>query len=606
MEQRREGYGHRLVHSRVLAAWLTHRHLPVALVLLAVVLVVPSLWAGWVADDDSHRLRLTAPAEFAGLLPDFSNSPLELFTFADGDPEHMHRTMDLGFWPWWTLPELRAAFFRPLTALTHVLDYRCWPDHPALMHAQSLLWFAGLVGSVAMLFRRFMGLTWVAGAAALLYAIDDAHALPAGWLANRNSLLATMFGVLAIIAYDRWRRDRWRPGAVAGPLLLALSLLSKEAGVATCAYLLSHALFLDHGTWRRRVVALLPYICVVVIWRLVCVYHGYGVWGTGFYVDPGVEPSRYLVAVLERVPILLLGQWLLPPSDLYMVGSVMGAIPFYSVGAALLLVLIGMVVIPQLPWNPTTRFWAVGMMLSLLPICAAFSGDRLLGFVGLGGAALMAQFLEHTLRATHTVSLVSSGRLRRFATKTTVVLFVAVHIVLAPIALALHAGMPMGPPSLLRNVEVRVPMDRSVERQSVVVVTAPVPIFAAFLQGRRALEGLPIPAHTRVLAPYQFASVEVCRTDAQTLVIRPSLGFLAVPFDRLARNLKHPMSLGQRVELTGMTVTVTALTEDGRPAEATFRFSVPLEDNSLRWLNWKDDTFRTFTPPAVGETVVLK
>ena len=121
----------------------------------------------------------------------------------------------------------------------------------------------------------------------------------------------------------------------------------------------------------------------------------------------------------------------------------------------------------------------------------------------------------------------------------------------------------------------------------------------------RALEGLPLPAHTRVLAPYQFASIEVRRTDAQTLVIRPSLGFLAVPFDRLARNLKHPMLLGQRVELTGMTVTVTALTEDGRPAEATFRFSVPLEDDSLRWLNWEDDTFQPFTPPAVGETVVL-
>ena len=66
------------------------------------------------------------------------------------------------------------------------------------------------------------------------------------------------------------------------------------------------------------------------------------------------------------------------------------------------------------------------------------------------------------------------------------------------------------------------------------------------------------------------------------------------------------MSLGQRVELTGMTVTVTALTEDGRPAEAAFRFSVPLEDTSLRWLNWKDDMFQPFAPPAVGETVVLR
>lgn len=58
--------------------------------------------------------------------------------------------------------------------------------------------------------------------------------------------------------------------------------------------------------------------------------------------------------------------------------------------------------------------------------------------------------------------------------------------------------------------------------------------------------------------------------------------------------------------LTGMTVTVTALTTDNRPAEATFQFDVPLESPSLLWLCFRGDGFEPFTPPAVGQEVEIR
>ncbi len=119
------------------------------------------------------------------------------------------------------------------------------------------------------------------------------------------------------------------------------------------------------------------------------------------------------------------------------------------------------------------------------------------------------------------------------------------------------------------------------------------------------VSGDPIPRHTRVLAP-ALPSVEVSRADAQTLTVRPEDGYLAWKFDRLFRNDFCPMRVGQLVELTGMTVEVTALNDDGRPAEAAFHFAVPLEHPSLRWLQWKDGVLATFVPPAIGETVRLK
>ena len=106
-------------------------------------------------------------------------------------------------------------------------------------------------------------------------------------------------------------------------------------------------------------------------------------------------------------------------------------------------------------------------------------------------------------------------------------------------------------------------------------------------------------------APPSQSAVAIHRPDARTLLIRPVDGYLGLIYDRLYRNRDYPMSLGERVELTGLTIEVTALTDDGRPAEAAFRFHIPLEDPSLLWLKWEGGSFVSFTPPSVGETVEL-
>ena len=45
-------------------------------------------------------------------------TPSDLFRFAGGDVEHLRRMMDQGPYPWWTLPELKLVFWRPLSGLS--------------------------------------------------------------------------------------------------------------------------------------------------------------------------------------------------------------------------------------------------------------------------------------------------------------------------------------------------------------------------------------------------------------------------------------------------------------------------------------------------------
>jgi len=548
-------------------------------------------------DDYHHKLLMDGSDSPIRLL----DSPIDMFNFFDGDPDRTAEIMDYGSFPWWTYEGIKGAFWRPLASITHWLDYILWPDIPLLMHVQSVLWYGALVTAVAFLYRRFISIAWVAGLAALFYAIDDAHGTPVGFLANRNAVMATLFGVLTILIHDKWRRGNLRMGLVVGPALLAASLLSAEAGIATCAYLFAHAVFIDRGTLRRRFAAMVPYLAVVVIWRFLWTYLGYGVENMGAYIDPLSEPLSYIAAVKNRAPFLLLGQWALPPSDLTIMIHPKYAILLWRIALVFLVILI-VALIPLLWRQRSTRFWATGMILSVLPICATFPSDRLLLFVGIGAMGLVAQFIYNVFGKTEGQKKLILWRIPALVLAG---IFILIHLIIAPLVLPVRATYPMMPKKFSDKLILTEALDESVVNQDLVIVNPPVTFL--FLQSPLVWEcnSQPIPRHLRILTSSLFQPVKIYRADAKTLVIRPEYGYYAFVLDALFRNKQHPFSVGDRVELTGMTVEITELTGDGRTAEAAFIFSVPLEDPSLRWLQYKDGAFVPFTPPAIGQRVVL-
>lgn len=131
---------------------------------------------------------------------------------------------------------------------------------------------------------------------------------------------------------------------------------------------------------------------------------------------------------------------------------------------------------------------------------------------------------------------------------------------------------------------------------------------------RRTFLGFPQPAG-RVQTPlnqfrfldgdsaYTLALMDEGVVPWWTLVIRPEGGFLGEPFDNVVRDPSHPFRVGDQVQLTGFCVKITRVTDDGRPAEASFRFSVPLEDASLRWVRWGGITVGNSTTPSLAFAV---
>jgi hypothetical protein len=378
-------------------------------------------------------------------------------------------------------------------------------------------------------------------------------------------------------------------------------VFSKEEGIGTCAYLAAYALFVDPaGRWRGCLV-LWPYAAAVIAWATLRASWGYGVRDVGIYIDPLTDTSRFLVAAVGRLPILLLGQWGPIPAELGVVLSPAGRVCL-SWFAAAFLGLVSFAMAPLLRRDSLARFWAAGMLFAAIPVCATLPMDRLLTFVGIGAFGLLAQYWAFVFGDGVGAPSKAMWRVPALALPW---LFVAVHAVYAPIALPFRAANPLGPRWVEERLYVRTPLGSSVGDRTVVIVNAPSPVHASYLILRQELSGRPVPRHTRALAP-AIPSVTIRRLDERTLAIRPRGGYLRWALDEVFRSERRPLALGDRVMLTGMTVTITALTTDGRPAEATFQFDVPLESPSLLWLCFRGDGFEPFTPPAVGREVEIR
>jgi hypothetical protein len=567
---------------------------PWVIVGLALALASPSLFTGLCADDYIHELTMREHAGIAG----FAFRPFDLFSFANGDPARTHQLIDEGVFPWWTDPGVVLAFLRPIASATHYVDHLLWPERPLMMHVQSLLWFALLLGVVGAVYRRFMRAPWIAGLALLLYAVDDARGPTVGWIANRNALVALTLGLPALLAYDKWRRDGLRAGAWLAPLVLGVALLAGESAFLVVPYLVAYALFLDDGPLHSRLLRLAPCLAVVVVWRAVYAHLGYGSTGSGIYFDPGRDPIGFASAAVTRLPVLLLGQFALPPADLWDLYPLI--FPAGRAGvmlvAAVVLGSLAVVVLPLWRRDRNVRFWTTGCLLATLLMCTTFPHDRLLTGLGIGGMALVAEILARVAEGTHPYK----GRLASIVAA----LLVFFHLVLAPLLSPYRARAMSDVNRTLGVAYASIPSDASVTGKSVVLVNPPLDPFAGYFLMYRAVAGIRRPKHLRWFAT-GVTDLRIERVDERTLRIRPSAGFLSSTSQMMLRSLNLPARLGERIVLSDATVEVSDVGVDGRPLEILVQFGVKLEDPSLEWLMWQGHGYVPFRLPEVGETIEL-
>lgn len=622
--------------------------LPLHLAVLSTALCLPGLGTGYQADDHLHRAALTDGGGFTEL----KRTPWTLFTFMDGDVEKNRHAIAEGRLPWWTTPTIRAALFRPLTGWTHWLDVKMWPDRPVPAHIHSLLWHAAVIALATLLFQRLIPVPWVAGLAALIYAVDDARGVAAMWIANRNAVTTMAFVLLTLLLHHQWRMRGSKVAAWTAPVCFALALASSEGGVTAAGYLLAFALFLERGSassadsdgiskafstsetiaahqGRRYIKSLMPYVLVGMGWMMIYRTLGFGVWGLGAYIDPAGDPLRFLAALPTRAPLILCGLFGLPPAEIGMVVA-RYLMPLVLGWATFVVAMMVFLLWPVVRREPVARFWALGTGLAVLPVCATFPGDRLLTFAGLGGAGLLAMLMADLWRRDMQkrgpdpgVTLV--GRMRRWGRGIALAVLIYVHLLFAPISLT-QASRGIQLFGMAMETSARsLPAPGSADERLIIASTP-----SAFISVQspviRATFGLPAHARMLVLSSTVHAT-ELERIDERTILVRPDGGYLipqgTVPpgkeadqppvdlhyifgvFDHLFRAPGQPFKVGESFELQDVRASIRKLTPDGRPAEVEFIFARPLDDASFCWVRWENGAYVSLTPPRIGETIRL-
>ena len=598
-----------------LKSWLASQRAPRAIVLVAVLITLPSLGNGLAADDHFHKLTLTRDPEWRLLVEPW----YELFTFYDGDPARTMRITDIGLSPWWTNPSITLAFFRPVSAATHFLDYELWPSHPWLMHLHSILWYAALVAAAGWLYRRVLvragapSRLWVANLAALLYALDHTHGVPVGWVANRNAIVAGAFGLAALAAHDVAVRgadgqgEGRRPAVwtAASAVLFALALGGGEGALGAIGYFVAHALFLDARTWRRRIASLLPHAVIGAAWVVVYRAGNFGARGSGLYVEPFREPITFAAAIAKHGPLLAASELGAPTPDLYTFLPL--ALKVGLIAVALLFLAWSATAIARL-WrsDPVARFFVVGALLATAPSCATFPSGRLMLVAGFG---LLGRVAMTGAGVIEDAAWVPARGWSRRLPRAFAAWVCGGHLVLSPFVLQLGMIQMVVLNRIIARMGVDLPLAPDPRLKRVVFVNAPDGVFAPYVflgQNVNRDDTAPARFPARLLTMATGArTVDLRRVDDHTVVVRVEGGFYRFGTELITRDESVPMPVGSKVVLTDVTIEVLATAPDGVPTEASFRFDESVDSDAYLWEQWAGPRLVAMHPPPVGEHVTM-
>ncbi|MCX8044866.1 MAG: hypothetical protein N3B18_12175 [Desulfobacterota bacterium] len=558
-------------------------------------LTLPSLITGLAGDDYFIRAVMMRNASIPGM----PRSVLDAFPFTKGDPSVISDGIEVGMYPWWTHPRHKISFLRPLSSFTHWIDFNLFPDSPWLMHIHSMVWYSLLMYVSALLYRRFLSVSWVAALATLLYCIDYSHAIAVGSLCNRYAIIAAVFGFLTVLAHDRWRHSRRRSAGAFAIGCFILALLTGEAGVAAGAYLIAYAMFLDTGKPLMRYAVLLPYVVLGIVWRIIYTRLDFGAAHSGVYIDPTNAPLRFAMEMTQRLPVLLLGQIALPSSDLFAVLSTNQA-KYYAVFAGAVILCCAWLLWPLLQKERALCFFGIGMMLSAIPFCATLPSNRFLFFTGLGCMGIIARFLgairEKALFST------SWGKLRI----TLAVIWIGIHIVLSSLLFVPLTLLPMflQRPFTLAAETLPQPGE-AISAHRVIVVNMPSDLMLFYVPFLHTVNG-----KSRGLRLFLLSAgllrVELERVDDHTLEVCIPEGLLSGKWNQFFRDPGEPLPPNVPLRFSDVTVTVTDITPEGLPSKMRYEFSRPLEDPYFSFVRWTERGFVPFALPSPGTTVTFR
>jgi len=294
--------------------------------------------------------------------------------------------------PWWTSPDARLLFLRPLVSLSARIDYLVWGKSTFGFHLTNLIFHGLACLFLFVVGRGLLKNDWAAFLAVMIFSGHPYNILVVGWVAERASVLTMTFGLAGLAAHIRYRRggERARLWELGAWVLFVLAFLARESGcVALVSYFLYDVLvwyperagqrpaFLG---WALRLVGTYALMCVPL--GLFLVYYklaGYGVVGHYSILDEGVSAGGVLAYMLKNAAMYALAMTFFAPVT-HQMNLELCSRPLFLVPFLVLLCLLALLLVPAVRAGLHRRrlawFLAAWTFVSLLPILQLLTQNR--------------------------------------------------------------------------------------------------------------------------------------------------------------------------------------------------------------------------------------
>lgn len=579
---------------------------------LALLLSIPSLNNGLQFDDLSHRIIMLNQSEAAAKTHD--GSLFGLYSFVDGNAQRTHYLMDQGVLPWWTFPELKYTFFRPLTELSIWLDYQLWSDDFKLMHLQNSLWFMFSVLACVFYFRQIYaeqmpGKYWLILIPGLFFLLSGTHAITISWIAARNALIAMSFGLLAAGTHVRYYQNKNLVFYALTMLFLLMSMAAGEIGISSCAFIAAYGLFFSPSPFVKRCLEISPFVLLTLGWIALRSYLGFGAYGSGYYLDPVNDAALFIPNILESINYASAALWTGIPVELF-VSPPLSDIQYIFVYFIIFNLFLLTAFFPFWKKNRRAWFYLFVLMLCLVPVSGSTISSRVLTFACVPAFAFMAEVLVSFWLQRHTFFKNSFlFKSWQYVLSGLAALSLFSHLIIAPLILWHSQTLLVSQFDPLLNIPARIlELPEDISNKKLILLNPPNATIMSYLPLIQRLEGKDKADNTWMLSS-GYAGVKVSRPDANTLELEPKDGFLAEASEQIFRSSKFPMKVGEQIKLKGMTVSILSINEQQRPQRVSFYFEHELENNLYVFKSWtKQDgmaQFGDFKLPEIGEAIEL-
>jgi len=579
-----------------------------ASIALGLLIRAPLLQTGFMVDDYAQLAMMRGDYPVA-------RGPLELFTFSDGSAHEVDTLRRAGFFPWWARDDLRLAMFRPLACALMWIDRAVFGDYALGYHLHSALWWVLMMAALSTLLAELLP-----PAAALLgvvlFALDDSHGMPLGWIALRNCLVASTFAIAALALRIR-ARERAAPRLHHASLMCAvLALAASEYALAFVGYAVAYELWRD-GPLRTRMRAAAPVLVLAALYLVLRRSLGFGSHGSDMYVDPVRSPAAFALAASDRGLALLGDLALAVPAGWWSWGSPLtnafvhaGLVPASAAadlhairalqaigGIAGGLVLVGLFVAMRAQPLLRARSWLLlGAVLAVVPVLGAFPDARLLMPAQAGFSAALAALIHRGVTA-----LGMRARTPRA--------WLAALLPSGLAALQLTASLTFGAgdirigallPDVVRRSILRLPIaDPDVPTRHLLLLNASDPTTTIYVPLLRRAHGRSTPASCHLLSAAHVPQ-RLRRVSAHAFTLQRLQGGLTAGDVYASAFNDRPLTAGRRVDLGVLRVSVLEVDAAGRPTLVRFEHALDLDDPRLVLLFQSLHGLIRVRPPPIG------